>query len=405
MSSEGLPSGGVREPKPGRLVLVGLCIVAGAGALVVGGVRGRAKTEQEVARRTTEQSVPSVELIAPQRGADAQELVLPGNIEAFSTAPIYARASGYVTAWYKDIGDRVQRGEKLADIDTPELDQQYAQAKADVANAQVNATMSAATAKRYRELVGQSIVSKQTDEEKAADASAKQAILESARANLARLEALVAFKALTAPFDGIVTTRSIDVGTLLNAGGTTGTALYQIADIHRVRIYVRVPQTYVADLKPGTKATLRLPQYPGRSFEAKLVGSSNAIAQESRTALVQLQAENPDGTLWPGTYAEVRFQLAPNPDALRVPATALIFGNQGLRVATVDGSGVVALKPVQIGRDIGNDVEVLAGLTASDQLINSPLETLNTGDKVRVVKAPPNVGRRTVNAEPPKKAD
>jgi RND family efflux transporter MFP subunit len=391
MSSEGLPPGGVREPKPGRLLLVGLCILIGAGVVVASGVRGRAKTEQEVARRTTEQSVPTVELIAPRRGADAQELVLPGNIEAFSTAPIYARASGYVTAWYKDIGDRVKRGEKLADIDTPELDQQYAQAKADVANAQVNATMSAATAKRYRELVGQSIVSKQTDEEKAADASAKQAILESARANLARLEALVAFKALSAPFDGIVTTRSIDVGTLLNAGGTTGSALYQVADIHRVRIYVRVPQAYVADLKPGTKATLRLPQYPGRSFEARLVGSSNAIAQESRTALVQLQADNADGKLWPGTYAEVHFQLDPNPDALRVPATALMFSQRGLQLASVDENGVVLFKPVQIGRDIGNDVEVLAGLAASDQIINSPLETLNTGDKVKVVKSVPPV--------------
>jgi RND family efflux transporter MFP subunit len=234
-------------------------------------------------------------------------------------------------------------------------------------------------------------VSKQTDEEKAADASAKQAILESTRANLARLEALVAFKALSAPFDGIVTTRSIDVGTLLNAGGTTGSALYQVADIHRVRIYVRVPQAYVADLKPGTKATLRLPQYPGRSFEARLVGSSNAIAQESRTALVQLQADNADGKLWPGTYAEVHFQLEPNPDALRVPATALMFSQRGLQLASVDENGVVLFKPVQIGRDIGNDVEVLAGLAASDQIINSPLETLNTGDKVKVVKSVPPV--------------
>jgi RND family efflux transporter MFP subunit len=388
MSSEELRSQ-VREPKPRRLLLVGFCVLVGAGLMVAGGVRGRAKVEQKVVQRTTEQAIPTVELVAPQRGGTPREIVLPGNVEAFSTAPIYARASGYVRAWYKDIGDRVTSGEKLAEIDTPELDQQYAQAKADAASAQVNATMSAATAKRYRELVGRAIVSKQTDEERTADANAKQAILESARANLARLEALVAFKTLTAPFDGIVTTRSLDVGTLINAGGTTGTALYQIADIHRVRIYVRVPQAYVADLKPGTKATLGLRQYPGRSFEATLVGSSNAIAQESRTALIQLQAENPRNELWPGTYAEVRFQLAADPDALRVPATALMFGDRGLRLATVDNSGAVTLKPVQIGRDIGNEVEVTAGLDAADRIINSPLETLNTGDKVRVVKSTP----------------
>jgi RND family efflux transporter MFP subunit len=386
MSSDELPSK-IQEPRPRRLLVVSFCVLVGAGLVVAGGVRGRAKIEQEVVRRTIDQSIPIVEVVQPQRGGTAREIVLPGNVEAFSTAPIYARASGYVTAWFKDIGDRVKSGERLAEIDTPELDQQYAQAKADVANAQVNAAMSAGTAKRYHELVGRAIVSKQTDEEKTADANAKQAILESARANLARLEALVAFKTLTAPFDGIVTTRSLDVGTLLNAGGTTGTALYQVADIHRVRIYVRVPQAYVADLRPGTKATLQVRQFPGRTFEATLVGSSNAIAQESRTALIQLQADNPDGELWPGTYAEVHFQLAPNQEALRIPATALIFSDRGLRVATVDDSGVVSLKPVQIGRDIGNEVEVIAGLAASDRIINSPLETLGIGDKVRVAKA------------------
>ena len=386
MSSEGVSPEQVREPRARYLWLVAICFLAGAAALVFGGVRTRARTDQEVARRTVEQAMPSVALIAPKRGADAQQLVLPGDIQAFSSAPIYARASGYVTAWYKDIGDTVKRGEKLADIDTPDLDQQYAQVKADVANALANATLAAATAKRYHELVGQSIVSKQTDEEKTGDAVAKQATLEAARANLARLEALVAFKSLSAPFDGVVTTRSIDIGALINGGGTTGTALYQIADLHRVRIYVRVPQAYTAELKPGTKASLRMPQYPGRSFQATLVGSSNAISQESRTALVQLQADNPDGKLWPGTYTEVHFQLQANPDAIRVPATALMFGEHGIRVATVDRDAVV-LKPVQIGRDIGSDVEILAGLAGSDRVIDSPLETLTTGDRVRVVKS------------------
>ena len=402
MSSEGLSPDDIREPKPKRLLLVALCLLVAAGAVAISGVRGRARIDRDVAERTRKQAVPTVEVITPKRGAEAQSLTLPGNIEAFSSAPIYARASGYVAAWYKDIGDKVQRGEALARIDTPELDQQYAQVKADVANALAAATLSAATAKRYRELADRAIASRQRDDEAQADAKAKQATLEATRANLARLEALVAFKTIVAPFDGIVTTRSIDVGALINGGGTTGTALYHVADIQRVRIYVRVPQAYTADVTRGTKASLRLPQYPGQSFEATMVGSSNAIAQESRTALVQLQAANPDGKLWPGTYTEVEFQLPANADALRVPATALVFGEKGLRVATVGDDDKVVMKVVQIGRDIGNDIEVLSGLSASDRLIDAPLETLATGDKVRVVKD--GSAARVVDADKPRTA-
>lgn len=388
MSSEGVSEDQIREPRPRRLVIGGIAFAIVAAVIVVMGLRGRAKSEHELAERTVAQAIPTVEVILPQRGAAAGELVLPGDVQAFSTASIYARASGYVSAWYKDIGDRVRRGEKLADIDTPDLDQQYAQAKADTANAASNATLAVATAKRYHELVGQSIVSKQTDEERTADATAKQALLESAKANLARLESLVAFKSLAAPFDGIVIARTVDIGALINAGGNTGAALYQVADLHRVRIYVRVPQAFLGDLTAGTKATLRLPQYPGRTFDATLTGTSNAVAQESRTALVQLQADNPDGRLWPGTYAEVHFQLQPNPNALRVPATALLFGERGIRLATLDGDNKVVMKPVKIGRDIGADIEILAGLDANDRLIDSPLETLNAGDTVQVVKGP-----------------
>lgn len=386
MSSEGLSPDEIREPKPRRLALVAICLLVAAGAVAISGVRGRARVDQEVAQRTREQAVPTVEVIAPKRGSAAQSLTLPGNIEALANAPIHARASGYVASWHKDIGDKVRRGDVLARIDTPELDQQYAQVRADVANALAAATLSAATAKRYRELSDRNIVSRQKQEETEADAKAKQAMLEAARANFARLEALVAFKAITAPFDGVVTARNIDVGALINAGGTTGMALYQIADLQRVRIYVRVPQAYIADLARGTKASLRLPQYPGQSFAATMVGSSNAITPESRTALVQLQAENPEGKLWPGTYTEVRFELPADQNALSVPATALVFGDKGLRVATVGPDDTVVMKNVQIGRDIGNQVEVLSGLAASDRLVDTPLETLNTGDKVRVVK-------------------
>ncbi len=206
--------------------------------------------------------------------------MLPGDIEAFDTAPIYARASGYVSAWYKDIGAKVKKGEKLADIETPELDQQYAQAKADLANAVANSKLAAVTAERYHTLVKESYVSKQQDDQGTADAAAKAAAVESAQANLARIESLVGFKSLVAPFDGVVTQRAIDIGQLMNAGGTAGNALFQVADLHRVRIYVRVPQAYIDFLKPGVTASLRMPQYPGQDFAATLVATSNAIAQE-----------------------------------------------------------------------------------------------------------------------------
>ncbi len=387
--SEEPPPAELREPRPWRLLLVGVCVVAVAGAIVVTGVSTRARSEREVASRTREQAVPTVAIVSPKRGSEGREIILPGDIQAFSSAPIYARASGYVRAWHKDIGDQVRKGEVLAEIDTPDLDQQYAQAKADVANATATAILAKATADRYHTLVGSGIVSRQADEEKASDQHAKQAALDAARANLARLEALTTFKNLVAPFDGIVTSRSVDVGTLINAGGTAGAALYQVADIRKVRIYVRVPQALVGDLKPGSAAQLRLPQFPGQSFDATLAATSNSIAQESRTALVQLQADNPNGVLWPGNYTEVHFKLPPNPDALRVPATAMMFGEKGVRIAVLEPGNKVAFRPVQLGADIGADVEIRAGVAATDKVIDSPLETLAAGDTVRVAGGEP----------------
>ncbi|MEP9368561.1 efflux RND transporter periplasmic adaptor subunit [Xanthobacter sp. VNH20] len=384
MSSDDFKPEDIREPKPRLLLLIGLGILVVAGAVAIGGVRSRAKTEEELAGWTKEQSLPSVAVVTPKRGKGAEELVLPGDIQAFAAAPIYARASGYVKNFYQDIGAHVKKGDVLAEIDTPELDQQYAQAKFDVATSEANWVLADATAKRYHTLVGKQVVSQQSDDEKTGDARAKQATLDSARANLARVEALVTFKSLVAPFDGIVTARTLDVGALVNAGGNTGTALFQISDLRKVRVYVRVPQAFIADLKPGSKATLELIQYPGQHFDATLVSTANAITQESRTALVQLQADNPDGKLWPGTYAEVHFHLNPSDSVLRIPTTALIFGEKGIQVATVDGNDTITLKRVQIGHDIGSDVEVLSGVTASDRLVDGPLETLTTGDKVRV---------------------
>jgi len=384
-SEEELSPDTIKEPRPLRLLLVIVIVIVAAGAAVFVGVKGRARANQEVAERTAEEAIPPVDVIRPIHGVKAQDLVLPG-IQAFDSAPIYARASGYVSAWYKDIGAKVKKGDKLADIDTPELDQQYAQAKADLANAIANAKLATATADRYHTLVKESFVSKQTDDQGTADAAAKAAAVDSAQANLARIDSLVGFKTLVAPFDGVVTQRAIDVGQLINAGGTAGNALFQVADLHRVRIYARVPQAYIDFLKPGVTASLRMPQYPGRDFTATLITTSNEIAQESRTALVQLQADNSEGKLRPGTFTEVRFHIDANPNALSVPTTALLFGEHGIQVATVDANQAVAFKAVHVGQDIGNDVEIRAGLSESDRIIDSPLESLSNGDRVRVVK-------------------
>jgi RND family efflux transporter MFP subunit len=386
MSSDELPPDQIKEPKPLRLLIVGIVVIAAAAAAIFMGVRSRASADQEVAQRTADEAIPSVDVIFPTQGVTAKDLVLPGDIEAFDSAPIYARASGYVSAWYKDIGAKVKKGDKLADIDTPELDQQYAQAKADLANAVANSKLAAVTADRYHTLVKESYVSKQQDDQGTADAAAKAAAVESAQANLSRIDSLVGFKTLVAPFDGVVTQRAIELGQLITAGGTAGSALFQVADLHRVRIYVRVPQAYIDFLKPGVTASLRMPQYPGQDFAATLVTTSNAISRESRTALVQLQADNADGKLWPGTFTEVHFHIEANPKALSIPTTALLFGEHGIQVATVDANQAVMFKNVQVGQDIGSSVEILSGLSENDRIIDSPLESLSNGGRVRVVK-------------------
>ena len=269
----------------------------------------------------------------------------------------------------------MKKGDKLADIDTPELDHQYAQAKADLANAVANSKLADVTADRYHTLVKESYVSKQQDDQGTADAAAKAAAVEfCAGQSRRRIDSLVGFKTLVAPFDGVVTQRAIELGQLMTAGGTAGNALFQIADVHRVRIYVRVPQAYIDFLKPGVTASLRMPQYPGQDFAATLVTTSNAIAQDSRTALVQLQADNAEGKLWPGTFTEVHFHIEANPKALSIPATALMFGEHGIQVATVDADQAIAFKNVQVGQDIGANVEILSGLTENDRIIDSPLE-------------------------------
>ncbi len=347
------------------------------------GVSDRAKSRQELESWTNEQAVATVDLISPTPGPVAEELVLPGTISALNRGTIYARASGYVTAWFQDIGAHVKKGQVLATIDAPDLDQQLAQARADLQSAKANLALADVTLQRWQSLAQQNIFSQQAKDEKAGDQLAKKASVEAAQANVARLEALSAFKNLTAPFDGVVTARSLDIGDLLNAGGVSGQALFQISDIHKVRIYVNVPQAFLKAMKPGLKATLKLPNVD-QTYEAELMTTSNSLTENNRSALVQLQADNPNDALWPGAYAEVHFHIPADANTIHIPATALIFGADGTRVATVDEHSKVVLRPVRLGRNLGKDVEVISGITVADKIIDSPQESLAADETVRI---------------------
>jgi RND family efflux transporter MFP subunit len=386
MTEKPLDSKDAKTPSARRVLLTGSVVVVAAAATATIGISNRAKSVQEVAQWTNEQAIPTVAIVTPRLAPGQDELVLPGNIEAYYTGLINARASGYVKQWDKDIGAHVKQGEVLALIDTPDLDQQLAQARADLQTAQANEKLSNVTADRWQILAQRNIVSQQAKDEKVGDLQAKTATVQAAQANVARLESLQAFNQLVAPFDGVVTSRGLDVGQLVTAGGTSGRPLYTVSDIHRVRIYVNVPQAFLAGLKPGLAASLVLPQYASETFAASLTTTSHAVTPESRSALVELQADNPDGTLWPGSYAEVHFHLDAKNEVLHIPATALFFGPRGIEVALLTSDGKVKLSKVQLGRNLGSEVEVLSGLSRDATIIDSPPESLITGQAVRVAK-------------------
>jgi RND family efflux transporter MFP subunit len=375
-----------KAPSVRRVLTTGGIVVFVAIATVTLGISNRAKGVQDIARWTDEQAVPTVAVVTPRAATGPDELVLSGTVEAFYTGSIFARASGYVKEWYQDIGARVKKGQVLALIDTPDLDQQLAQARADLVTAQANQTLANVTAGRWQALATRDIVSQQAKDEKVSDLQAKTANTQAVQANVARLESLQAFNRLVAPFDGVVTSRGVDVGHLVAAGGNSGKPLFTVADIHRMRVYVNVPQAFLAELTPGLKASLILPQYPGKTFPAELTTTSNSVAADSRSALVELQAENPDGQLWPGSFAEVHFHLEPKGSVLRIPATALFFGPRGIEVALLTSEGRVNLNKVELGRNLGNEVEVFSGLSPDDAVIDSPPESLITGQLVSVAE-------------------
>jgi RND family efflux transporter MFP subunit len=363
---------------------MGIAIMILAIAAATLGISNRAKSVQEVARWTDKQAVPTVAVVTPKSVPSQDDLVLPGTIEAFYSGPIFARASGYVREWYQDIGAHVKKGDVLALIDTPDLDQQLAQARADLLTAQANEKLSNVTAERWQTLATRNIVSQQAKDEKVGDLQAKTSAMQAAQANVARLESLQSFNRLVAPFDGVVTARGVDVGHLAAAGGNSGKPLFTVSDIHKVRVYVNVPQAFLGELKPGLAASLVLPQFPGQPFSAELTTTSNSVAPDSRSALVELLADNPEGKLWPGSFAEVHFHLDARGNVLRIPATALFFGPRGIELALLMPDGTVSLSKVQLGRNLGREVEVLSGLPPDATVIDSPPESLIPGQMVSV---------------------
>jgi RND family efflux transporter MFP subunit len=348
--------------------------------------RGMARTA--LAQRTVAMATPTVATIKPQHGPADQELVLPGTVQAFYEAPIYARTSGYLRMWYSDIGARVARGQVLAEIDTPEVDQQLRQAQADLATAQANYELAKSTNQRWQGLLATESVSKQDADQKASDEAAKQAALASAEANVARLRDLESFKRVVAPFDGVVTARNTDIGALINAGQNSGAALFRMADTRKLRIYAQVPQPYAAAAVPGVPAQLTFTERPGKSYPTQVVRTAQALDPASRTLQVELQVDNAKSELFPGSYAEVHFKLPGNAESLRLPINALLFRSAGLQVAVVGADHVLHLKSISSGRDFGKAIEVLSGIEADDQVVLNPPDSIADGARVRIAGEP-----------------
>ncbi len=340
---------------------------------------------------TEAQSVLTVATIKPQPLTELTDLVLPGNLQANYEAPIYARTSGYLKRWLVDIGTPVKAGQLLGEIESPEVDSQLRQAEADLATAQANQKIAAVTAERWSNLRASDSVSKQEADEKISLAASNDAQVQAARANVQRLRELAGFEKIVAPFDGVVTARNTDIGQLIVAGSNTGPELFRVADMRRLRLYVRVPQTYAALMKPGVSADLVFPDRPGRIYTAKLDSTSSAIDQPTRTLLAQLSVENNNNELFPGAYSEVHFKLpvGATSEAYKLPANVLLFRGDGMHVATVGAHGLVVMKPVTVGRDYGSDIEIVQGVSAEDNVILSPPDSLTDGVSVRVTPPPP----------------
>jgi len=383
--------GGARSHRGAVIAVVVLIVVVG---IVIAGILPRIKARAAVRMETIALAVPAVSVIHLKQGAPHQEIVLPANMQAFTDAPIYARTNGYLKKWYTDIGAHVKAGQLLADIDTPEVDQQLSQARAQLNTAKANYNLAQITAQRYQDLKNTEAVAKQDVDNASGAFQASAATVASAEYQVKYLEQLESFKRIYAPFDGVITARNTDIGALISSGSNGGvtTQLFHISATRTLRVYVNVPQQYSQAAKPGLTAALTLQEFPGRRFAGKLVRTSDAIDMASRTLLVEVDVDNPTGELLPGAYAEVHLKLPMDVPTFILPVNALIFRSQGLQVATVvDGSRAV-LVPVTLGRDFGNEVEVVSGLTGQESVITSPPDSLVSGETVRIAEPAKGAG-------------
>jgi RND family efflux transporter MFP subunit len=367
------------------IAIVAFVIVA---LVVISGIIPRKRAEANLATETQQMAIPTVSVVRIKRSAPAQEVVLPANVQAYIDAPIYARTNGYLKHWYADIGSHVKAGQLLADIETPEIDEQLRQSRADLATSEANLHLSQITSDRYAGLLKSDSVSKQDADNAAGDFAAKQATVHSSEANVKRLEELQSFEKIYAPFAGVITARNTDIGALIDSGSAGGsrTELFHIAQPDKLRVYVTVPEAYSQAAKPGLSANLTLAEFPGKSFPGTLVRTANSIDQSTRTLLVEIRVDNPTGTLFTGAYAEVHLKLPTPASSLILPVNALLFRSEGLRVAAISDGKHAELKPITIGHDFGSEVEVIAGLTGDESIIVNPPDSIISGQEVRIAQ-------------------
>ena len=380
------PASQSRKQRHWVVAVVAFVLVA---AVYVGGVLPRVKARAALKTETAEMAIPTVAVVQPQATAPTQELVLPANVQPYIVAPIYARTNGYLKAWYVDIGAHVKQGQLLAVIETPEIDHQLQQARANLATAQANLNLSRITADRFQGLLKSNSVSQQDTDNAVGTYDANQAIVQSNSANVKQLEALQSFQKIYAPFDGIITVRNTDVGALINSGSGGGptTQLFQIAQPQKLRVYANVPEAYSKAVRQGMTAQLTLAEFPGRQFEGKLVRTAEAIDPATRTLLVEISVNNPTGTLFSGSYAEVHIKLPGGASTFTIPVSALLFRSEGLRVATVQNGDRAQLVPVTAGHDFGDRIEIVAGLKGGESIVLNPPDSISSGQPVRVSHA------------------
>jgi RND family efflux transporter MFP subunit len=377
-----------RKPNPYRRWLILIIAVVVVAAVLVSGIVSRVRARTKLKAETSQVALTAVSVVSPKQTAPAEEIILPGNVQPFITSPVYARTNGYLKKWYFDIGAHVRKGQLLAVIETPEVDQQLQQARSNLSTAQANLELATITKTRYQGLLKTHAVSQQDADNAAGTYNANKAIVQADQAAVEQYSALVSFEKVYAPFDGVITARNTDIGDLINSGSTANvkTDLFHIAQPGTLRVYVNVPEEYSRGIKDGMTAALALAEFPGRTFEGKLVRTADAINMTTRTLLVEIDVDNPTNTLLTGSYAEVHLKVPTQNSTFIIPVNTLIFRSEGLRVGVVKNDKVT-LSPVTPGHDFGNQIEIVAGLKADDQIIINPPDSVVTGQQVQIVQA------------------